>query len=83
MSDQKDEDMKLIEHHAAILSEHFDTVEIITTRHQPNTGDKDENGTVMCNSGTGNYFARYGSVKEWLLRNDERSRLIIQKEEKD
>ena len=44
-----------------MLSEHFDTVQIFVTRHISN-----EKGTVQCNAGSGNFFARFGQVQFWL-----------------
>lgn len=50
----------------AILSEHFETVQVFVTRYVPNTGD-----TVSWDRGTGNWLARYGHVRMWLIRKDE------------
>lgn len=47
--------------HCGQLLEQFDTVQIICTRHE---GRKD--GTAIASIGAGNYFARRGSVIEWL-----------------
>lgn len=43
------------------LAEHFDAVEIFVSV-------QDENeGTAFYEKGTGNYFARYGHVRQWVL----------------
>lgn len=53
---------KIIESHAAQLSEHFDSVQIIVTAIDP------EEGTGIYRAGRGNYYARIGAVEEWLRR---------------
>ena len=67
----------MVDKAARALSEHFDTVQILCTRH----ASGDEDGTVNISIGIGNWFARYGQVKEWCLKADERTRVFIQKEE--
>jgi hypothetical protein len=52
-----------------VLSEHFDSVQVFATRHEPTDG-----GTINVNFGAGNWFARKGQVGEWLIKADERSR---------
>lgn len=65
---------RLIEHHAAMLAEHFDSVQIIASVHE-------QGKTRRINSGNGNYFARLGSVQEWLVAQDEQSREEIRPNE--
>lgn len=60
---QEEIDMKLLENHANQLMEHFDTVQIFATRNCPSEG-----GTVDCQMGKGNWFARYGQIGLWLDR---------------
>jgi len=60
----EDEDLKILKSHALQLAEHFDTVQIITTRLDP-----EEEGTFIIDHGEGNWFARYGSVMAWLRKN--------------
>lgn len=52
------------------LSEHFDSVIIFVTRHDANDG-----GTFRGIETRGNWFARYGQVKEWVIREEETSRI--------
>jgi len=47
------------------LGEQFSTVQVIAT--YETDGD-----TTMFHHGTGNYYARYGSVKEWVAMQEER-----------
>lgn len=65
-----DDDMTMLEKHANELAEHFDSVQIFVTRHEG--GEK--NGTVNASQGAGNWFARYGQVKSWVIKQDECAR---------
>jgi hypothetical protein len=62
---EEDADLRLLKDHTSKLMEKFDTVMIFTTRHEPGTG-----GTVHAQWGSGNWYARYGQVREWLLREE-------------
>lgn len=70
MSEEADRDMGLVRKHMEALSEHFETVQIFVTRHEPAT----ENGTIGVNMGLGNWYARYGQVRESLVKEDEEFR---------
>ena len=65
-TEKKDSKVKLVEDHVARLSEHFDSVQIFVTKHD----NAAYNGTRNINWGTGNWFARYGQVMEWLKRTE-------------
>jgi hypothetical protein len=52
---------KVLETKAAELMEHFDTVQIVVTRH-----NKIDDTTDMMSRGRGNLYARYSSVDAWL-----------------
>lgn len=68
MSDHDDsEDAKRIKDAVHALSEYYDTVQIFATRHESGK----ENGTVHWQYGVGNFYARYGYVRGWLLMQDE------------
>jgi len=67
---------KLVDKAVAELGEHFDTIQILVTRH----ASGDEGGTVNISIGVGNWFARYGQAKEWCLKAEERTRKQIQQE---
>lgn len=62
-----DRDMALIKSHAAQLSEHFDSVQVFVTRYRGGE-------TVSVAHGCGNWFARYGQVKDWVVKADARIR---------
>lgn len=62
------EDKKLLRNVVALLSEHYDSVQIIVTR--PDTNDN----TTIEFEGSGNLFARIGSCREFVMINDEMTR---------
>lgn len=64
-SEMEKADTDLVEKAIKDLSEHFESVHISCTRHEG--GDV---GTVNINKGCGNWFARVGCLKQWLLRID-------------
>lgn len=74
MSNNENPDIVLLKATSARLSEHFDTVQIFVTRQ---TSD----GTVNCQWGSGNWFARYGQIKQWLVKEDEAACVECRKSE--
>jgi hypothetical protein len=74
--DPEERDMERIKRACTLLIEHFDSVQIIATRHAP-----DEDGTIHASWGEGNWYARYGSVREWLLKKDEASRENVRRDD--
>jgi hypothetical protein len=70
-------DMKLLEEAAAKLGEHFDAVQILATRH-----DHELDGTVNVSFGMGNFFARYGHCRDWVVSQEERTRADVREEGK-
>lgn len=71
------QDTDLLKSAAQALGEHFDTVQIFTTRHE--SGELD--GTVRSNYGCGNWYARYGQVRQWVIMEDEAARELARKRE--
>lgn len=67
---EEEQDMGRIQAALDLLSEHFDTVMVFATRHEPTTQD----GTISAHRGVGNWFARYGQIKMWLLKEEENER---------
>ena len=61
----RETELAIVKSHANQLAEHFESVQIFVTRH---IGD--EQGTVRINYGSGNAFARYGQVRQWLIQED-------------
>jgi hypothetical protein len=69
MSD-KEADVELVRKHVQALGEHFDTVQILVTRHMP----AEKNGTVSIEQGSGNWFARRGQARDFVINGDEHVR---------
>jgi hypothetical protein len=62
---EQNDDMSVIKSHCTELMKKFDTVQIFCSRHEVDTG-----GTVNCHTGQGNFFARYGHVKQWVIKEE-------------
>lgn len=67
---KRDADVKLVSDICDQLIEHFDTVQIFCTRHE--SGERD--GTTHISRGNGNWFARYGQIKDWVTTEEQLSR---------
>jgi hypothetical protein len=61
----EEEDMQIIMNHCAQLSEHFETVQIFVTKLC-----KKEDGTINAQYGEGNWFARYGQIRQWVIKEE-------------
>jgi hypothetical protein len=79
MSSQQDEDIARVKEACQALGEHFDSVHIFTTRHEPEI----EDGTVVVNSGVGNWYSRYGAIVEWVTKQEENARLDAREDRKE
>lgn len=77
MSADETKDTELLKVAVQSLGEHFDSVQIFATRHE--SGER--NGTVCVNQGTGNWYARYGYVKEWITMEEEVTRAKVRKDD--
>lgn len=64
-----DSDMEILGEFKAKLLEHFDTVQIFVTREKG-----EDSSTVNAHCGGGNWFARYGQVRNWMVQADEETR---------
>lgn len=60
--------MRIVKRHVDALMEHFDCVQIFVTA----VGKNDEGGQSTFGHvfGDGNFYARYGHVKEWVKRRE-------------
>lgn len=67
--ERDDAELAMIKLAVLKLMEHFDTVQIFTTRFM----NSDE-GTQGLQFGDGNWYARFGMVKTWLAKQDQGSR---------
>jgi hypothetical protein len=70
MSDEKDNEIEIIERHVAAMMEHFDSCQVICTR----TVNR---STELVQAGGGNWYARTGAVREWMYRNDIQTQIEI------
>lgn len=61
-----DLDLKLVNDAVQVLRDHFDTVQVFTTRYEGS-----DTGTINVAVGSGNWFARTGQVAEWLSKERE------------
>jgi len=64
---RREVDQQLLDRAIAPLMEHFDTVQIVVTRLA-------NDGTMLAARGRGNWYARVGSVRDWLVSEDENTR---------
>lgn len=78
-SDQHDSDLRMVRECVDKLGEHFDSVQIFCTRHESGQ----EGGTINIPLGTGNWFARYGQIRNWINKEEESSREEIRRENDD
>lgn len=72
-------DVDRIKRVVAELGEHFDTVQVFATRCEDGTLD----GTINVQFGAGNWFARYGQVRNWIVKEDEAIRAEVRKDENE
>lgn len=79
MSDERNIDLDIVKRHCADLGEHFDSVQIFATRLK----DEGDKGTVHVQYGSGNWFARYGHIRHWLITEDEDARISVRKEKEE
>jgi hypothetical protein len=63
----------------AALQDQFDTVQIFATKHDAAPGK----GTYRFEWGAGSWYARYGHVRGWMLRQDEGLRVEEQRAAKE
>lgn len=75
----KEEQLKMIEQHVESLGEFFDSVQIFCSQRDPD--GKQETQTFA--TGCGNWFARYGQIREWVIRAEESSREQARREERE
>lgn len=60
--------MDLVQKHADMLCEHFESVQIFCTK----SSDDGTGETMSFITGSGNRYANYGLVRLWMIREDQR-----------
>jgi hypothetical protein len=78
MDSDTEEGIKRINAALDVLSEFYESTQIFCTAHDAST-----NRTRAISLSRGNYYTRYGHVKEWLLEQDEITRQYIRDHEDD
>ena len=58
------------------LGEHFESVQIFVSTHQP----AEVGRTVHASAGVGNWYSRYGQIREWIIRTEEETRCSVRLE---
>jgi hypothetical protein len=58
------------------LGEHFGSVQIFVSTHQP----AEVGRTVHASAGVGNWYARYGQIREWIIRTEEETKCSVRLE---
>lgn len=66
----------ILKKHVMALGEHFETVQVFVSNYE--TGG--EGNTVAYRDGTGNFHARMNQCRQWIVRNDEATRLHAQRD---
>lgn len=69
---KEDADVAMVRGHVNALSEHFDSVQIFCTRYE-----NDKDGTISVQLGAGNYHARNGHIRDWLIKEEEATRIGV------
>jgi len=76
MDNPSEHGMEHLDRAIEMLGEHFDSVQIFATRHESG----EQGGTLKFSRGCGNFFARYGQIHEWIIKQDESARNEVRKE---
>jgi hypothetical protein len=74
-SNQNERDFQRIQASCVGLGEHFDTVHILATKLTDDGRD-----TVKFSWGKGNWYARYGQIREWVLLEEQAAKNSIKDE---
>ena len=77
MSEPTQDELDKIQHAADELGEYFDTVAIFVTRHD----GEGVSGTYHAERSTGNYYAIYGQIRQWIRQQEEPDTYNIVEEE--
>lgn len=69
---EQEEILRICHESASKLMELSCSVQIFVTKH--------EDGTGSMIHGSGNWYARYGQIKEWVIENEQRMKLAVEDE---
>lgn len=73
---ERDRDMEILRRASVQLMEHFETVQIFVTRDNGPEGE-----TMAANYGGGNWYARSGQIREWIVQQDVRAAENIKRQD--
>lgn len=62
---QRDKKLEFLQNQVKFMRGHFDTVIVFASHHDDTSGD-----TSYWVEGSGNFCARYGQVREWMLKQE-------------
>lgn len=75
--EEKDADIERVMAALETLGEHFDHVHIFTQR------DSGDHNTATVSLGSGGWYARYGQIREWLVKEEYRMRCEVDAQAED
>lgn len=58
----------------AVIKYSLDSIHIIATKSERMSDRKTDGGTRVIQAGAGNYYARYGSIREWINKEEDAQR---------
>lgn len=67
-----DERIKILKSHVVQLMEHFSSVRIICSSY-----DEQTKNTGMISRGDGDFYSQLGVVKDWIIEQDEKSKIWV------
>jgi hypothetical protein len=73
--DRHDELETIVEQHISELMKHFDAIQVFVTLHDNGSGE-----TESFDAGDGNWLARFGQVREWIISKEELMRAKSRRE---
>lgn len=80
MTDELDPELAVLKKAVGQLMEHFDSVRVVVTRHEPN---EDGGRTMSLTWGGGNIYAQQQSVSDWIEKQREHLRSEVREERAD
>lgn len=69
--EQEKRDLAIIDAALEKLTEHFDAAHIFVCRHEHNPRKGGSDGTLRMAKGAGNWMARYGQIRQWMIGEEE------------
>jgi len=67
----EDDRIEIIKRHVTMLREHFDSIEVVASRHVPEEGGA---VTTRFEWGSGPWYERFGLMRAWVIRKEQEER---------